>query len=236
MTTAPRIALVGDYNAAAKAHQGIPLALAIASEGNPVCEWEWVHTSTLREDPAQRLASFHGVWCVPASPYVHARGALAAIRFARETGRAFLGTCGGFQHALLEYAETVWGVVEPAHAELDPNAIDPVIAPLACSLIEQSGDVRFEQGSRLAGIYGVNAATEEYHCRYGLSSSFSDRLTRGPLRISARDAEGEVRAIELEGHPFYMATLFQPERSGLANRRHPLVSAFVASAREGAAV
>src|SRR5687768_11230313 len=105
MTTTARIALVGDYNAAAKAHQGIPRALVLATHGDGnACEWEWIHTSTLLDDPSEQLAGFHGVWCVPASPYANTRGAIAAIRFARQTGRAFLGTCGGFQHALLEYA------------------------------------------------------------------------------------------------------------------------------------
>jgi CTP synthase len=77
MTTKTRIALIGDYNAAAKAHQGIPRALVLACEaGERQCEWEWVHTSTLLEDPSEQLASFHGVWCVPASPYANTRGAL----------------------------------------------------------------------------------------------------------------------------------------------------------------
>jgi len=137
---------------------------------------------------------------------------------------------------LLEYAEAVWGVTQPVHAELDAGAVDPVIAPLACSLIEQSGEIRFESGSRLADIYGVDTATEEYHCKYGLSASYSDRMASGPLRVAGRDAQGEVRAIELDGHPFFVATLFQPERSALVNRRHPLVSAFVASLCERAAV
>ena len=232
-----RIALIGDYNAAAKAHQGIPRALVLACDSaESQCEWEWVHTSSLRDDPSEQLAGFHGVWCVPASPYANTRGALAAIRFARKTGRPFLGTCGGFQHALLEYAEAVWGVAQPAHAELDPGALDPVIAPLACSLVEERGEIRFDTGSRLAAIYGVATTIEEYHCRYGLSSAYSDRLTCGPLRVSARDADGAVRAIELDGHPFFVATLFQPERSGLADRRHPLVNAFVAAGHERAAV
>ena len=74
---------------------------------------------------------------------------------------AFLGTCGGFQHALLEDAEAVWGVAKAAHAELDPNAVDPVIAPLSCSLVEQSGEIQFEPGSQLAAIYGVPAAVEQ---------------------------------------------------------------------------
>jgi CTP synthase (UTP-ammonia lyase) len=236
MTAKPRIALIGNYNPAAKAHQGIPRALILACADEGGCEWEWLHTSTLLDDPSGQLAGFHGVWCVPASPYANTRGALAAIPLARQTGRAFLGTCGGFQHALLEYAEAVWGVAQPAHAELDPAAVDPVIAPLTCSLVEQSGEIRFEKGSRLAAIYGVHSATEQYHCSYGLSSGYSDRLASGPLRVSGRDAAGDVRAIELDGHPFFVATLFQPERSALAGPNHPLVSAFGAAVREQAAV
>ena len=223
-----RIALIGDYNATVTAHRAIPLALALACEDRGgVCEWEWVHTATLLDDPSDQLAGFHGVWCVPASPYASTNGALAAIRFARRSHRAFLGTCGGFQHALLEYAEAVWAIPEPAHAEVNPDAVDPVIAPLACSLVEQSGDIRFEPGSKLAAIYGVSAAAEEYHCRYGLNPRYRQRLADGLLRASGWDSGGDVRAIELHGHPFFIATLFQPERSALAGRKHPLVSAFV---------
>ena len=227
-----RIALIGDYDPGVKAHQGIPLALTLASAGGKTLRWDWLHTSTLADDPAAQLSAFDAVWCVPASPYANTRGALAAIRFARLTGRPFLGTCGGFQHALLECAEGVWGIEAPAHAELDPAASDPVIAPLACSLVEQSGEIRFVKGSRLAGIYGVDAATEGYHCRYGLNPRFADRLTAGPLVVSGRDEEGAVRAVELDGHPFFLATLFQPERSGLVNRRHPLIAAFVAASHD----
>ena len=236
MVTTARIALIGDYNAAVKAHQGIPRALALACAAGEACEWEWLHTSTLLDNPSEQLAGFHGVWCVPASPYANTHGALAAIRFARETGCPFLGTCGGFQHALLEYAEAVWGVTRPAHAELDPDAVNPVIVPLACSLVEQSGDIRFDAGSRLAAIYGVTTATEEYHCRFGLSAAYSNRLAAGPLYASGRDVEGDIRAVELHGHPFFVATLFQPERSALADRRHPLVGAFVAAVRRRAGV
>jgi CTP synthase (UTP-ammonia lyase) len=226
-----RVALVGDYSAAVKAHQAIPRALALACGGaGHTCEWEWLHTATLPADPSEQLQTFDGLWCVPASPYANTRGALAAIRFARQTGRAFLGTCGGFQHALLEYAEAVWGVANPVHAELDPDAADPVIAPLACSLVEQAGEIHFEPGSRLAAIYGAPAAIEEYHCRYGLSARYGERLAAGPLLASGRDVGGEVRAIELQGHPFFVATLFQPERSALAGLEHPLVRAFVDAA------
>lgn len=36
--------------------------------------------------------------------------------------------------------------------------------------------------------------------------------------------------MELAGHPFFVATLFQPERAALRGVEHPLVTAFVAAA------
>jgi CTP synthase (UTP-ammonia lyase) len=230
----PRIALIGDFNDAVKAHQGIPRSLALAAEHVGPVEWEWVHTSRMVGDVPAQLVSFHGVWCVPASPYVNTRGAIEAIRFARESPLAYLGTCGGFQHAMLEYAEAVWGVEGAAHAELDPEAMDPVVAPLSCGLVEVKGDVVLTPGSRLARIYGASEASEGYHCSYGLSPKYAARLESGPLRAAARDRAGEVRAVELDGHPFYVATLFQPERSGLDRRRHPLIEAFVGAVRRAA--
>jgi CTP synthase (UTP-ammonia lyase) len=47
--------------------------------------------------------------------------------------------------------------------------------------------------------------------------------------MAARDAAGEVRAVELDGHPFFVGTLFQPERSALRGQVHPLLTAFVAA-------
>jgi CTP synthase (UTP-ammonia lyase) len=223
-----RIALVGDHDPAVVAHQGIPLALGLAAEaaGEPV-DWDWRHTSALTGDVPAQLAAFDGIWCVPGSPYANTAGALAAIRLARERGVPFLGTCGGFQHALLDYAEAVWGVPAPAHAELDPGAADPVIAPLICGLVEQTGEVRFEAGSRLLAIQGRAETVEGYHCRYGVNQAYAARLADGPLRVAARDRAGDVRAVELDGHPFFVATLYQPERSGLSGTRHPLIAAFV---------
>jgi CTP synthase (UTP-ammonia lyase) len=226
-----RIALIGDYNPSAKAHEAIPHALTLACGADIEAQWDWLHTSTLTGEPTDQLAEYDGIWCVPASPYANMRGAMKAIRFARETGRAFLGTCGGFQHAIMEYAEAVWEVAA-AHAEVDVDAVEPVIAPLTCSLVEQSGELYFEPRSRLALIYGATTANEEYHCRYGLNPRHAARLASGALRIAARDGADEVRAVELDGDQFFIATLFQPERSAFSGRRHPLIRAFVVAAHD----
>jgi CTP synthase (UTP-ammonia lyase) len=226
-----RIALVGDYNPAVTAHRAIPEALAFAGRHLGVAvEPEWVHTTTIGPDVAARLAGFGGVWCVPASPYADTDAALAAIRFARESGRPFLGTCGGFQHALLEYARNVLGMRDAAHVETDPGAAVPLVAPLACGLVEQTGTVFLLEGGRLREWYGRVEAVEGYHCRYGLNPAFEKVFAGSGLRITARDSAGEVRGVELDGHPFFVATLFQPERSALRGERHQVVTAFVSAA------
>ena len=186
----------------------------------------WVHTSTITEAHAQ-FADFDGIWCVPASPYANMMGALAAIRYARERGRPFLGTCGGFQHALLEYARNVCGMPEAKHAETDPDAPLRLIAPLACSLVEQSDEILLAEGGQFRRTYGRERITEGYHCSYGLNREYESRIFRDDLKATAHDRNGEVRGVELSGHPFFVAALFQPERRALTGEVPPLVAAFV---------
>ncbi len=77
-------------------------------------------------------------------------------------------------------------------------------------------------------IYNAGSSIEGYHCSYGLNPKFRSTLEDGKLAITAFDEQGEVRAIELAGHPFFIATLFQPELSALEDKLHPLIQAFVA--------
>jgi CTP synthase (UTP-ammonia lyase) len=226
-----QIGLVGDYNAAVIAHQAIPRALELGGDAVGVrVAPTWLPTEEIEEPVAEGLARFDGLWCVPASPYRSTEGALAAIRWARETGAPFLGTCGGSQHALLEYARNVLGLREAAHAELDPGAGLALLAPLACALVEQSDAILLVPGSRIASFYDAAEVSEEYHCRYGLNPAYEHLFAGGPLAVCGRDQAGEVRAMELTTHPFFFATLFQPERAALRGVTPPLVAAFVRAA------
>lgn len=157
-------------------------------------------------------------------------GALRVIRFAREQGRPFLGTCGGCQHAVLEFARNVLKISGAGHTEVDPSTSEPVISHLACSLIEASEVLHPVPGTRLHEIYGVDEIRETYHCSYGLNPAYLPRLIAGGMRIGVTGPAGEARALELPAHPFFIVTLFQPERSALAGHSHPLVKTFVAAA------
>ena len=229
MTTRLTLALVGDRDERITAHRAIAAALPLAARSLGVAiEPLWLSTDSITS--AAVLKQVHGVWCVPGSPYRSMDGALMAIRHARTHGVPFLGTCGGFQHAVLETARHVLGWTDAEHAETASDAPRAVISLLQCALVEASETVRLLQGSRIAQAYARSQAHEGYHCRYGLNPAFQAALLQGPLVATAFDAAGEVRAIEHTDHPFFVATLFQPERAALRGEVPPLVLAFARAA------
>lgn len=223
-----RIALVGDFNPEVIAHQAIPLAIDdAAAVQNLIADYDWLATSEIKS--AEDLVGYDAIWLVPASPYKNAEGALTAIRYARENSIPFLGTCGGFQHAIIEYARNVLGWHDAAHAETDTTG-RMVIAPLSCSLVEKSDAIELRRNTLIARAYGRETIEEGYHCNYGISPEFATELEEGAMRVTGWDDEGEVRAVELMTHPFFVATLFQHERNALAGRPAPLVHAFLRAA------
>src|SRR5881296_3229482 len=170
MKASVRIALIGEYNPEVRAHVAIPKALKLAAEAL-ACAVEpvWVATPLLDRNAEKQLSAFDAIWCVPNSPYASMEGALRAIRYARESGRPFLGTCGGFQHALIEYARNVLGLAGADHAESNPDASLLFVTPLVCALRGERGTILLKEGSRARAIYGMGEIVEEYNCSFGLN-------------------------------------------------------------------
>ncbi len=213
-----RIGLIGDFNQQLKAHQAIPQALAAASGG---AEAVWVPTDSVGNGAS--LAEFDGIWCVPGMPYRSADGAMRGIQHARMTRIPFLATSAGFQYTLIEYARNVLGLGEADHQKTNPKAPLPLVTPLDAALNGHHGRVRFMPGSRLQKAYGAPESTEEYHCSFGFNGRYRRLLEGRDLCVAAVDTHDEIRAVELESHPFFVATHFQPE----LHPGTPLVNAFV---------
>ena len=231
MPTLLRIAMIGERDdAGIAAHRAMPLALSNAAAALDVdLMAEWLPTGRIAG--SADVVAFDGFWCAPGSPYRSMDGALVAIAHARRSRLPFLGTCGGFQHAVVEFARHVMDWPDAMHAESDPGVGRPVIAALECSLVEARGNVTLAPGSRIARAYAASTAPTIYRCRYGLNPEFRAALTSGPLRGTAEDENGDLRAIELDDHPFFVATLWQPERAALEGQRVPLAEALVTAAR-----
>ncbi|WP_328853444.1 hypothetical protein OG994_13345 [Micromonospora globbae] len=232
----PRLALVGDRSPAVRAHVRVPALLAALRDRHGIdLDAYWIPTE---EATASRLDGFDGIWLLPGSPYRSEAGALHAVRCARIGGVPLLATCAGFQHALLEYARAVCGLTGVAHGENTPDADDLLIEPLACALRGHEAPVVFTAGSLAQRATGVERSTERYQCGYGLNPRHLPTLVAHGLRFTGHDPQGQVRVAELPGHPFFLATLFQPELAGDGDEPHPMVRAFAAAVagRQGSPV
>jgi CTP synthase (UTP-ammonia lyase) len=233
MHPTPRIALIADRSDAVRSHARVPgLLEALRSREGLDLDAYWIPTP----DADASVARFDAVWVLPGSPYRDEAGVLAAIRAAREGGVPFLGTCGGFQHALVEFARHVCALPRAGHVENDPSLTpgDAVIEALTCSLVGHEGTVTVTPGSRAAQLLGAERTQARYHCAYGPSPRHLDTLRAHGLAFTGTDESGDVRIAELPGHPFFMGTLFQPELDGDGARPHPIITGLARAAAEHA--
>ncbi|MEU4691164.1 hypothetical protein [Actinoplanes sp. NPDC023714] len=221
------IALVGDRSPAVRAHTRIPRLLDAVRELEQIdLDVYWVPTPEAAEPGA--LAGFAGIWLTPGSPYQDEAGGIAAARTARTAGIPFLGTCGGFQHAMLEFARDVCGIGDARHAENEGGAgDDDLIVPLSCSLAGHEAAIGLTPGSLIERLIGASRTVERYHCAYGLAPDRIGLLRAHGMRFTGHDENegGEVRVAELPDHPFFLATLFQPELAA-GDTPHPVIRGF----------
>jgi CTP synthase (UTP-ammonia lyase) len=219
-----KIVALGDRDPQFLTHREIDAALELRPADVAA---GWVATDSAE---ARELDGVAAVWLLPGTPYRDEDAAFAAIEHCLTTGTPFLGTCGGFQYACLHLARRFG--VDARHAETDPDAADPAIEPLACSLYGETRTVTPVAGTRLAAICG-DAPFEGFHwCGYGLGDRAAELLQANGVMISATAPDAEVEAIELPEHPFFLATAFQPQvGSSERGRLHPLLEALLDAAR-----
>jgi CTP synthase (UTP-ammonia lyase) len=227
MKTKKRIGIIGDYNPDNPTHVATNEGIQHAAEVLGECSFE---SSWLATDQPQEFNEYQGLLCSPGSPYKSLEGALHGIQYAREQKIPFLGTCGGSQHMVLEYARNVMGIREAAHAETDPYASCLFITPLSCSLAGTTMEVCLKPGTQAAAIYRDTRATERYYCNFGLNPAHEEQLVRAGLEISGTDQAGEARIFELSSHPFFIGTLFVPQANSSKEKPHPIVLAFLRAA------
>lgn len=228
MATRNLIGIVGDRDPGNRTHLATEAALGHVE---PPMAFEWVPTEAIAANPEALLAPYGGLLIAPGSPYRSLEGAVAAIRHAREHGVPVLGTCGGFQHMVVEFVRNVLGQADADHAETSPGAPRLAVTPLSCSLAGQSHPVRVVPGTRAARLYGVETTVEPFFCRFGLNPEYRPLLEARGLVVSGFGEDGRERIIELTGHPFFLGTLYVPQVGSRPGAPHPLVAGLAAAVR-----
>lgn len=218
-----KLGVLGDRDTAFVTHRAIDAAL---TQFPPEIHAHWIPT----DSAAARTLDVDALWVAPGTPYRDDDAVYAAIGRARTEGMPLLGTCGGFQYVVVEFARHVAGIDAAAHAESEPDADDPVIERLACSLYGETRTVTAIPGTKVAEHCGTAPFDGFHFCGFGLAPHFADRLVQAGLTISAHGEDAGVEAVELPGHPFFVATLFQPQMGALDGEPlHPLLRALASA-------
>jgi CTP synthase (UTP-ammonia lyase) len=238
MATHLQIGIVGNFNRVFHSHWATDAALYhAASRLGFTVEPRWVPTESLDGPEMEgRLEVFDGLWGAPGSPYASFTGMLRGIEFARIRDLPFLGTCGGFQYALIEFTRNVLGLTDADTAENCSGSKNIVTMPTACALPgalaggpKMSGDdaVHPVAGTLVDQLCGTRELRGEYFCNFETNAELMPRWEAAGLRIAARGPQGEMRAFDLPGKQFFLATLFQPQLSSSARQPHPIIEGYL---------
>ena len=222
MTT---IGLLGDRNASFITHQAIDQALDVFNDRGQNVKAFWIGTKdvSLRE-----LIAVEGLWVLPGTPYENEEIVFEALAVRRTENRPTLGTCGGFQHMVIEFARNKLGLETASHEETSPDGDALVINALPCSLVGEERLVHCVPETRIAQICGREPFVGFHYCNYGVNPDYQTALEAAGLHLSAFAEDAGVEAIELDAHPFYMGTLFQPQMGLLKGfGLHPLIENFL---------
>ncbi len=218
------IILLGDRDPDKVTHRELDAAISLLP-GH--IRARWVGTASPQ---AAHTGRADALWVVSGSPFEDDQAVYEAIKMARTCGQPFLGTCAGFQYAVVEFARNVAGIRDAGHAETALDSQELVVEKLACSLVAQERQVTAVAGTHMHELMGSAPFPGFHWCNYGLAPAYANRLVEHGLVIAATAPDAGVEAFELPAHPFFIATLFQPQVGSLVGQPlHPVIQAFLAA-------
>jgi CTP synthase len=177
-------------------------------------------------------------------------GKIQAARYAREHGVPYLGICLGMQVAIVEYGRHVLGFTDANSTEFNRATQNPVIALISEWRDQAQGvqvrdeasnkgatmrlgaqEVLLGAGTRVREIFAKDVIMERHRHRYEFNNTYLDRFTHAGLRFSGFSRDGLVEVIELQNHPWFVATQFHPEFTSTPRDGHPLFTGFIRAGR-----
>ena len=234
-----KIALVGKYVELKDAYLSVYQALKSAGYAHDAnVEIEWIKSMDIKENNVDALLSNCDGILVPGGfGQRGSEGKILAIKYAREHNVPFLGICLGMQLAVIEYAEDVLGMEGANSTEFDPESKYPVIDILRDQYngIDMGGtlrlgsyDCKLTKGSLAESCYKKDLIRERHRHRYEFNSKFAEQFASSHMKFSGINPQtGLVEIVELDNHPFFIASQFHPEFTSRPLRPNPLFDHFV---------
>ncbi len=239
------VALVGKYIALKDAYMSVTEALAHAGAHHGVeVDIRWVEAEQLKRAGEKELESIfagvHGIIVPGGFGERGIEGKIEAISYARRENIPFLGLCLGLHCAVIEVARNTAGLDGANSTEFDPQTPHPVI-----DLLPEQRDVSRKGGTMRLGLYPCKLVNESrayqsyqeeivyerHRHRYEINNDYRDELEKAGMMCSGISPDGRlVEIVELNNHPWFVATQFHPEFKSRPYRPHPLFRDFISSA------
>ncbi|MCC6095497.1 MAG: CTP synthase [Eubacterium sp.] len=235
------VALVGKYVELHDAYLSVVEALHAAGAYNHAnVKIDWVDSEEVSSyNVSDRLKDADGILVPGGFGTRGLAGKIAAIRYARENKVPFLGLCLGMQMAIVEFARDVLGLTDANSVEVDPDTKNPVIhlMPDQEGVVDIGGTLRLgsypcvlTKGTKSYELYGTDHIKERHRHRYEVNNQYREALQEHGMVLAGKSPDGRiVEMIELEDHPFFIATQAHPEFKSRPNRPHPLFRGFIAA-------
>ena len=241
-TVPVRGGLIGKYVSLGDAYLSVVEALNHAGIHHGVdVQIEWIQAEDVEGLlVADRLRDLDGIVIPGGFGSRGIEGKIAAAGYAREQEIPCLGLCLGLQCMAVDFGRNVLDLERAHSSEFDPTSPHPVI-----DLMESQRDVDDKGGtmrlgayvaqlrpdSRVREIYGEDVVSERHRHRYEFNPRYRQRFEAAGLHCSGESPDGRlVEFIELEDHPFWIATQAHPEFKSRPDRPAPLFRAFVEAA------
>jgi CTP synthase len=235
-----RIAMVGKYANLADSYVSVNQALSQAGAVNRAStRISWIESEEIEKDETKLdlMDAYDGVVLPQGFGSRGVEGKIAAANRARVAEIPFLGLCYGFQLASVSFARHVLGLKGANTTEADPDTPHPVIdmlpeqrvvTDLGGTMRLGGHDVFIKKPSRAFDIYKTGKIRERHRHRYELNQEYLKSLEESGMKYTAFSDNGRrAEILELEGHPFYMATQYHPEYISRPERPEPIYVAFV---------
>lgn len=236
------IAIAGKYIKLHDAYKSIIEALIHGGIANSAeVNIRWVDVEEMEgANPDRYLEGVDGILVPGGFGERGVGGKIEVARYAREKKIPYLGICLGLQCAVIELANNLAGLSGANSSEFDPDTPYPVI-----DLLPEQRGVRDLGGTMRLGAYPCrldptslaykaykeDLIYERHRHRYELNREYTDILCKVGLVLSGLSPDGRlVEIIELQDHPWFVATQFHPEFQSRPTKPHPLFCDFIAAA------
>jgi len=242
LTKKTTIALVGKYVSLQDAYLSVVESLRHAGyEFDTDIDVLWINSETVTHENVKRhLQEADGILVPGGFGDRGIEGKIEAIRYARENAVPYLGICLGMQLALIEFGRHVLKFEGAHSAEFDPETPYPIIdlLPEQKEIEDLGGTLRLgvypcklKEGTTAHRIYHDEIIYERHRHRYEFNNEFRRSMEEAGLVISGTSPDGRlVEIIELDNHPWFVASQFHPEFKSRPTRPHPLFRGFIEAA------